>query len=54
MTATSKSTGWWRGQTFTAVLLLIIIVLAVWALAVRGRQVHHELLRDCDLVNATS
>jgi len=32
MTATSKSTGWWRGQTFTAVLLLIIIVLTAWAL----------------------
>lgn len=32
MTATSKSTTWWRGQTFTAVLLAIIIVLTVWAL----------------------
>ncbi len=25
-------TGWWRGQTFTVVLLGIIIVLAIWAL----------------------
>jgi hypothetical protein len=33
MTATSKSTTWWHGQTFTAVLLLIIIALTVWTLA---------------------
>jgi len=26
------TSSWWRGQTFTAVLLLIIIVLTVWAL----------------------
>ena len=32
MTATSKSTTWWRGQTFTAVLLLVILALTVWAL----------------------
>lgn len=31
--ATFKAGGWWRGQNFTAVLLAIIIVLAIWALA---------------------
>jgi hypothetical protein len=26
------TTSWWRGQIFTAALLLIIVALAVWAL----------------------
>jgi len=32
MTTTTKPTPWWRGQIPTAVLLLVIVALAVWAL----------------------
>lgn len=32
MTTITKPTSWWRGQLPTAVLLVIILALAVWAL----------------------
>ena len=35
MAATPKSTSWWRGQTFTAALLLIIIALTAWSLVAK-------------------
>jgi uncharacterized membrane protein YfcA len=33
MTTTTKTTSWWRGQIPTAVLLLIIVLLAGWVIA---------------------
>jgi len=35
VTTTTKRTSWWRGQIPTAVLLIIIVALAVWALVSR-------------------